>query len=194
EKPAEKPAAPAPAAPAATKPADAAGAQSAGAKPPAEPTKPAVAAAPPAASAKPAGNLQGTKLTILAGEWFVPDTNKMLDDMVADLGKQTGMEAKVERPGQQMTAKIATIIESGAARSTNCRVLWAFGGKEFEKDGKTVALESDGTLQSIEWWVQIFKYMDPGVTAWLDPDNNQAFLAGKVSATTNVNTIYLAAR
>ena len=36
--------------------------------------------------------------------------------------------------------------------------------------------------------------MDPGVTAWLDPDNNQAFLAGKVSATVNVNTIYLAAR
>jgi multiple sugar transport system substrate-binding protein len=82
----------------------------------------------------------------------------------------------------------------GDARSTNYPVLWAFGGKEFEKDGKTVALESDATLKSIEWWVQIFKYMDPGVTAWLDPDNNQAFLAGKVSATTNVNTIYLAAR
>src|SRR5207247_8892218 len=97
----------APAAAAATKPADAA-------KPPAADAKPSVAAAPPAASAKPTGNLQGTKLTILAGEWFVPDTNKMLDDMVADLGKQTGMDAKVERPGQQMTAKIATIIESGA--------------------------------------------------------------------------------
>jgi multiple sugar transport system substrate-binding protein len=289
-----KPAAAAPAA--ATKPAEAA------AKPPADATKPSVAAAPPAASAKPAGNLQGTKLTVLAGEWFVPDTNKMLDEMVVELGKQTGMDAKVERPGQQMAAKIATIIESGAggdifisadtdpflygekltdttdvageidkawggwydiakqscvingkwralsighapcawnyrtdmfkaagidkfpdtfdelleaaaklhakgtpigmtlghaggdARSTNYPVLWAFGGKEFEKDGKTVALESDGTLKSSEWWVQAFKYMDPGVTAWLDPDNNQAFLAGKVSATTNVNTIYLAAR
>src|SRR5262245_37738957 len=105
---AAEPTRPAAAPAAATKPAEAA------AKPAADATKPSVAAAPPAASAKPAGNLQGTRLTILAGEWFVPDTNKMLDEMVADLGKQTGMDARVERPGQQMAAKIATIIESGA--------------------------------------------------------------------------------
>lgn len=306
--PAPKPAAPPPPAAAAPTTAPAAAGKPAEAPKPAEPAKPAeapkptIAAAAPAASSKPTGNLAGTNLTILAGEWYVPDTNKMLDEMVANLGKQTGMTAKVERPGQQMTAKIATIIESGAGgdifisadtdpfrygeklvdttevageidkawggwydiakqsciidgkwralsighapaawnyrtdmfknagvekfpdtfdelteaaiklhakntpigmtlghaggdgRSTNYPVLWAFGGREFEKDGKTVALESDATLKSIEWYVNIFKYMDPGVTAWLDPDNNQAFLAGKVSATVNVNTVYLAAR
>jgi multiple sugar transport system substrate-binding protein len=267
----------------------------------ANPTAVPAAANQPTA-AKPSAGLKGTTLTVLAGEWYVPETNKMLDELVANLGSQTGMNAKVERPGQQMAAKIATIIESGVGgdiaimadtdpflygdklidttevaqeidkawggwydvakqscivdgkwralsighapcawnyrtdmfkdagvdkfpdtfdglleaakklhakgtpigmtlghaggdgRSTNYPVLWSFGGKEFEKDGKTVALESDATLKSIEWYVQMFKYMDPGVTAWLDPDNNQAFLAGKVSATTNVNTVYLAAR
>ena len=83
---------------------------------------------------------------------------------------------------------------SGDGRSTNYPVLWAFGGKEFEADGKTVALNSPETLKAVEWYAEMYKYMDPGVTAWLDPDNNQAFLAGKVSATVNVNTIYLAAR
>jgi len=83
---------------------------------------------------------------------------------------------------------------SGDGRSTNYPVLWAFGGKEFEADGKTVAINSPQTLKAVEWYTEIYKVMDPGVTAWLDPDNNQAFLAGKVSATVNVNTIYLAAR
>ena len=82
----------------------------------------------------------------------------------------------------------------GDGRSTNYPVLWAFGGKEFEADGKTVALNSPQTLKAVEWYTEMYKVMDPGVTAWLDPDNNQAFLAGKVSATVNVNTIYLAAR
>ena len=278
----------------------------------AAPTKPAAAAtaapgnqpasAPPATSSKPSGSLAGTKLLVLAGNSFVPAQDKLVDDMVAALAQRTGMDAKVDRPGAQMTAKIAAIIESGVggdiavmadtdpylygdkltdvtdvameidkawhgwydiakqtcivngkwralslghapcawnwrpdmfkaagvdkfpdtfdelldaaaklsakgtpigmtlghaggdARSTNYPVLWGFGGKEFEKDGKTVALESPETLASINWWVKIFKYMDPAVLSWLDPDNNQAFLGEKVSATTNVNTIYLAAR
>ncbi len=49
-------------------------------------------------------------------------------------------------------------------------------------------------MRAVEWYTEIYKYFIPGTTAWLDPDNNQAFLAGKCSATVNVNTIYLAAR
>ena len=83
---------------------------------------------------------------------------------------------------------------SGDSRSTNYPVLWAFGGKEFEPDGKTVAINSPETLKAVEWYAEIYKYFIPGTTAWLDPDNNQAFLSGQCSATVNVNTIYLAAR
>ncbi|MBV9170897.1 MAG: extracellular solute-binding protein, partial [Chloroflexi bacterium] len=82
----------------------------------------------------------------------------------------------------------------GDGKSTNFPVLWAFGGKEFEADGKTVALNSPETLNAVKWYAQMFKYMDPAVLGWLDPDNNQAFLTEQCSATVNVNTIYLAAR
>ena len=82
----------------------------------------------------------------------------------------------------------------GDGRSTNYPVLFAFGGKEFEEDGKTVALNSPETVAAVEWYAEAYKYFIPGTTAWLDPDNNQAFLASKISATVNVNTIYLAAR
>src|SRR5438093_1333161 len=93
---------------------------------PAPPTEAPKAAAPaatpgtsvqpaaPAAGAKPGGSLAGTKLTILTGNSFVPAQDKLVDDMVAALAQRTGMDAKVERPGAQMAAKIAKIIESGA--------------------------------------------------------------------------------
>ena len=82
----------------------------------------------------------------------------------------------------------------GDGKSTNFPVLWAFGGKEFEADGKTVALNSPETLSAVKWYTEMYKYMDPAVLGWLDPDNNQAFLTEQISATVNVNTIYLGAR
>jgi multiple sugar transport system substrate-binding protein len=273
---------------------------------PAAPAKPTEAAKPaqttqPQAAKPGTGALNGTKLSLIVGTFYVPDNNKQLDDLAAQLGKETGMEIKVDRTNEGGT-KVAAALESGVGgdaaimtdfdahkygdkltdmsdiakdldstwegwydvakqacivdgkwralmigqapaawnwrtdmfkeagvekfpdtfdalleaakklkakgtpvgmtlgqapgdgRSTNYPVLYAFGGKEFETDGKTVAINSAETVKAIEWYVEMFKQMDPGVTAWLDPDNNQAFLAGKVAATVNVNTIYLAAK
>jgi multiple sugar transport system substrate-binding protein len=269
-----------------------------------KPAAPAAQAQPTqAAPAKPTGSLKGTRLTVIAGNSYVPEQNGQVDELVAQLARDTGMEAKVERfADNEMDTKVAAIVETGTGgdvcvlrdfdaylyneklvdlsdvakevgdqwggwydvaqqacvvngkwralmfgqapaawnyrtnmfqaagidrfpdtfdellvaarklhdkgtpigmtlghapgdgRSTNYPVLWAFGGKEFEADGKTVAINSPETIKACEWYAEMFKVMDPGVTAWLDPDNNQAFLAGKVAATVNVNTIYLAAR
>src|SRR4029453_314746 len=60
------------------------------------------------------GSLKGTKLTIIAGDWYVPETNKMLADLVASLSKDTGMDVRVERfAGEQQVAKVAAIVGSG---------------------------------------------------------------------------------
>ena len=266
----------------------------------------AAATTVPLALARPAiaqNALKGTKLVILAGQWYVPENNAQLDQLAADVARDTGMEIRIERfAGDEMTTKTAAVVGSGRgadlavgvefdtylyapklndvtdladeigrtyggwfdvakaacvvggrwrslcigqapaawcyrtdqfaavglnafpdsfdeltraarllhakgtpigmtlghasgdARSTNYPVLWAFGGREFEEDGKTVAINSPQTLAAVEWYAEIYKYFIPGTTAWLDPDNNQAFLAGKCSATVNVNTIYLATR
>jgi multiple sugar transport system substrate-binding protein len=82
----------------------------------------------------------------------------------------------------------------GDARSTNYPVLWAFGGAEFSADGTQVTIDSPETRKAIDWYTKAFQTMPSAVLSWLDPDNNQAFLAEQVSATTNVNTIYLAGR
>lgn len=248
-------------------------------------------------------SLRGTRLTVLASNWFVPENNTQLDQLAADVSRDTGMEVRIERfAGDELSTKVASVIAtgrgadiavgvefdtylyanrladvteladeigrtyggwfdvaqaacmvngrwrslcigqapaawnyrvdhfaaaginqfpdtfddllkaaqtlhargtpigmtlghaSGDGRSTNYPVLWAFGGKEFADDGRTVTLDSPQTLQAVEWYAEIYKYFIPGTTAWLDADNNQAFLASRISATVNVNTIYLASR
>lgn len=82
---------------------------------------------------------------------------------------------------------------SGDGNAVGRIVLWAFGGKEFEPDG-TLALESDETLAALEFAIRLHNEAgDPGETAWDDGANNASFLAGRISMTLNVNTIYLPA-
>ncbi len=73
-------------------------------------------------------------------------------------------------------------------------LLWAFGGKELESDGKTLALDSPETAKAIEYAKEIYPLMIPGTPAWTEVGNNQAFIGGAISMTINVTTIYLAAK
>ena len=55
--------------------------------------------------------------------------------------------------------------------------LWSFGGKELEADGKTVALNSKETLESVKFMAGFWKDAhDEGGLAWDDSNNNRAFL------------------
>jgi multiple sugar transport system substrate-binding protein len=70
-------------------------------------------------------------------------------------------------------------------------VLWGFGGKEVQADGKTVAINSKETRDAIRWAqgaVQAGFVVHP---EWLDPDNNQAYHADRVSGTLNGASIYI---
>jgi len=73
-------------------------------------------------------------------------------------------------------------------------LLWSYGGYEVEKDGKTVALDTKGTLEAIKLNTAMWKdCFDEGGLSWDDSSNNRAFLAGSISATTNGPSIYLVA-
>jgi ABC-type glycerol-3-phosphate transport system substrate-binding protein len=73
--------------------------------------------------------------------------------------------------------------------------LWSFGGKEVEADGKTVALNSKETVESIKFAVALWKEtMDEGGLAWDDTNNNRAFLSGTIAATNNGASIYIEAK
>jgi multiple sugar transport system substrate-binding protein len=81
----------------------------------------------------------------------------------------------------------------GDGNATPRMILWAFGGKEFNPDG-SVALDSKETIAALEYAIKLHNAAgDPGETAYDDGANNAAFLAGKISMTPNVNTIYIPA-
>ncbi len=70
--------------------------------------------------------------------------------------------------------------------------MWSWGGKELEKDGKTVAINSKETVESLKFAVAFWKdACDEGGLAWDDSNNNRAFLSGTISATLNGASIYI---
>src|SRR5207244_6940649 len=70
-------------------------------------------------------------------------------------------------------------------------VLWGYGGKEVNADGKTVAINSKETRDAIKWAQGAVKGGLVVHPEWLDPDNNQAYHADRISATLNGASIYI---
>jgi multiple sugar transport system substrate-binding protein len=74
-------------------------------------------------------------------------------------------------------------------------LLWAFGAKEVEADGKTVVLDSKETLEAVEFGVGFWKdACDETGLAWDDASNNRAYLAEQISCTFNGASIWVEAK
>jgi multiple sugar transport system substrate-binding protein len=70
--------------------------------------------------------------------------------------------------------------------------MWSWGGKELEADGKTVAINSKETVESVKFMTAFWKEAcDEGALSWDDTNNNRAFLSGTISATLNGASIYI---
>jgi len=74
-------------------------------------------------------------------------------------------------------------------------ILWMWGGQEVQRDGKTVTLESKGSVEAVKFTVSLWKdVFDEGGLAWDDSNNNRAYLSQEISLTGNAPSIYVAAR
>jgi len=83
----------------------------------------------------------------------------------------------------------------GDAPTFTYPLMWSYGGKEVEADGKTVVINSKGTVDSVKFMTAFWKEAhDEGGLAWDDTNNNRAFLAGTISSTLNGASIYLLAK
>src|SRR4029077_2483118 len=70
--------------------------------------------------------------------------------------------------------------------------LWSWGGKEVEADGKTVAISSKESVESVKFMTGFWKEAhDEGGLAWDDTNNNRAFLSQTIAATLNGASIYI---
>lgn len=74
-------------------------------------------------------------------------------------------------------------------------LLWSFGGREVEEDGKTIALASKETEESVKFCVAFFQEAcDEGGVAWDDTSNHRAYLAETIAATLNEASVYFMAK
>ena len=81
----------------------------------------------------------------------------------------------------------------GDANTWTHWLLWAFNAKSNDQSGKVI-LDSDQTVQALTYAKQLASNMISGVASWDDSNNNKAYIAGQISATSNGISIYYAAK
>jgi multiple sugar transport system substrate-binding protein len=86
------------------------------------------------------------------------------------------------------------VSHSNDANTTSASVLWCYGGKVLEVDGRTPAINSDKTAEVIEWYKELYRdAMEPEVLSWDDAGNNRFLLSGKGSWIHNPISAWVAA-
>ena len=81
----------------------------------------------------------------------------------------------------------------GDANTWTHWLLWAFGGQSVDSSGKVV-INNDQTVKALEYAKQLGDQMISGVASWDDSNNNKAYLAGQIGATSNGISIYYSAK
>jgi len=69
-------------------------------------------------------------------------------------------------------------------------LLWSYGAREVEADGKTISIDSDETARAVDYCRRLYKdTMLEDCLAWTDVSNNKAFLSEQISCTNNAESI-----
>ena len=70
-------------------------------------------------------------------------------------------------------------------------LMWAYGGKEVQDDGKTIAINSKETIDAVTFAKALWNDgLDQRAASWDDSGNNTAFLADEISCTLNGASIF----
>ncbi len=121
-------------------------------------------------------------------DWLKEVGYAKFPDTYADM---LSMSKKLKDKGHPVGFALGRAIGDG--NQSHYPMLWAFGGMEVKKDGKTVAINSPETAKAVDYRRQLFKDGETDdILSWDDSSNNRAFLAEAVSVTGNAASIYWA--
>lgn len=74
-------------------------------------------------------------------------------------------------------------------------LLWSYGAREVDPDGKTVAIDSAETARAVDFCRTFFQQtMFQDVLGWTDVNNNKAYLSEQISCTNNAESILWSAK
>jgi multiple sugar transport system substrate-binding protein len=144
--------------------------------------------------------------SLVKGQWrampwyhlsFPGSYNKQHFDQVGEAAPDTWDD--LLRAGKKLKAKghpigIA-ISQTFDSISTLSGVMWCYGSKAVEADGKTIVINSKETEAAIEYVKQLYnEAMEPEVLSWDDAGNNRHLVSGKGAWIHNPHSHYLTAR
>lgn len=121
-------------------------------------------------------------------------------DLLAELGEEIpDTWEDVHRVGKKLKAAGHPIgIQLSHCEDANHilrGILWSFGGKEVEKDGKTVAINSKESIEAYKFVKALYTdTMENEVLAWDDRNNNVCLNSGKCGIILNPISAYISAR
>lgn len=96
---------------------------------------------------------------------------------------------KLKAAGTPIGHTLGHAVTDGATH--NYSLMWSFGAKEFEADGKTIALNSKEMLDCLTFFQAYYKdSLAENAFAWDETGNNLAYTSKQIAATNNANTIY----
>lgn len=128
---------------------------------------------------------------------FPGSYNKQYFDQIGEKAPDTWED--LLRAGKKLKAKGhpvgIPISQTFDSISTLSGVMWCYGSKTVEADGKTVAIHSQDTAAAIDYVKQLYhEAMEPEVLSWDDASNNRLLVSGKGSWIHNPHSHYLTAK
>lgn len=96
---------------------------------------------------------------------------------------------KLKASGTPIGYTLGHAVTDGATH--NYSLMWSYGAKEFESDGKTLALDSKEMLDCLTFFQTFYKdSLAENAFGWDETGNNLAYTSKQAAATNNANTIY----
>ncbi len=96
---------------------------------------------------------------------------------------------KLKAAGTPIGHTLGHAVTDGATH--NYSLMWSYGAKETEADGKTLALNSKEMMDCLTFFQSYYKdSLAENAFAWDETGNNNAYNSGQIAATNNANTIY----
>jgi len=142
--------------------------------------------------------------TRIDGYWLRADLFKAQGlDLVKDVetyDKLRETALKLSNPEQKMWGWGMTINRSGDGEGLVKTALFRYGSQLQDETGQFVRFNSPETIAGLNFLKETYtdpkwaRMLPPGVNAWTDTSNNEAYLAGQLAITANGGTMYAKAQ
>jgi multiple sugar transport system substrate-binding protein len=132
--------------------------------------------------------------------FFISFPLALRTDLIAEMGEELpDTWEDVHRIGKKLKAKGHPVgIQLAHSEDSNHilrGIIWSWGGKEVEKDGKTVVINSKETVEAYKFIKALYTdTMEAEVLAWDDRNNNVCLNSGKCGIILNPISAYISAR